>query len=127
VQHDKAPHERLETVSPKTGVRTLRGSENVFADLARPDAETHLLKAELVTGIDQIIREQRLTQAGAAELLGISQPDVSRLLRGSFRDYSMERLLRFMTVLGRDVDIVIRKPEARRPGRLTINRRRRCP
>ncbi len=96
------------------------GSGNVFADLGRPEAETHLLKAELVARIDQIIRERRLTQARAADLLGISQPDVSRLLRGNFRDYSVERLLRLLTSLGRDVEITIRKPRTRRQGRLSI-------
>lgn len=96
------------------------GSGNVFADLGLPDADTHLLKADLVRRIDGIIRQRRLTQAQAAELLGLSQPDVSRLLRGSFRDYSMERLLRLLTALGRDVEIVIRKPRARRPGRLSV-------
>ena len=101
-------------------VKIERGGGNVFADLGRPDAETHLLKAELVTQIDEILRSRRLTQARAAALLGLSQPDVSRLLRGDFRDYSVERLLRLLMALGRDVDIVIRKPKARRPGRLTI-------
>lgn len=107
-------------MSEKDDVRIEPGSGNVFADLGRPDAETQLLKAELVTRIDRIIRERRLTQARAAELLGLSQPDVSRLLRGSFRDYSVERLLRLMTILGRDVEIVIRKAGAGRPGRLSI-------
>jgi predicted XRE-type DNA-binding protein len=107
-------------MSEKDDTRIERGSGNVFADIGRPDAEAHLLKAELVTQIDQIIRERRLTQARAAELLGISQPDVSRLLRGNFRDYSVERLLRLMTVLGRDVEIVIRKSRAQRKGRLSI-------
>jgi predicted XRE-type DNA-binding protein len=107
-------------MNPEKNVLFERGSGNVFADLGRPDAEVHLLKAELVTRIDEIIRERHLTQAKAAELLGLSQPDVSRLLRGSFRDYSVERLLRLLTALGRDIEIVIRKPKARRPGRLTI-------
>lgn len=107
-------------MSGKGNIRVERGSGNVFADLGRPDADLHLLKAELVSRIDQIIREGRLTQARAAELLGISQPDVSRLLRGNFRDYSLERLLRLLTDLGRDVEIVIRKPHARRQGRLSI-------
>ena len=107
--------------SMKTGkVKVERGSGNVFADLGRPDADTHLLKAELVTRIDGIVRGRRLTQAQAADLLGLSQPDVSRLLRGNFRDYSVERLLRLLIALGRDVDIVIRKPNRRGPGRLTI-------
>ncbi len=102
-------------------VRIERSSGNVFADLGRPDAEAHLLKAELVNQIDGIIRDRRLTQAKAARLLGISQPDVSRLLRGNFRDYSVERLLRLLMVLGRDVDIVIRKPGSRRTGRLRVD------
>ena len=96
------------------------GSGNVFADLGLPDADAHLLKAELVTRIDAIIRQRGLKQVEAAKLLGLSQPDVSRLLRGNFREYSMERLLRLLTVLGRDVDIVIRERDSERPGRLTV-------
>lgn len=97
-----------------------RGGENVFADLARPDAEAHLLKADLVTRIDKIIRERGLKQVEAAKLLGLSQPDVSRLLRGNFREYSVERLLRLLTALGRDVEIVIREPRSQRQGRLSV-------
>ncbi len=107
-------------MSAQDDTRIEPGSGNVFADLGRPDAETHLLKADLVARIDQIIRERRLTQAHAADLLGISQPDVSRLLRGNFRDYSVERLLRLLTNLGRDVEITIRKSRTRRQGRLSI-------
>ncbi|MBI3126341.1 MAG: XRE family transcriptional regulator [Candidatus Tectomicrobia bacterium] len=108
-------------MSARRNAKVERGSGNVFADLGRPDAEAHLLKAELVAQIDQIIRQRRMTQARAAKLLGISQPDVSRLLRGHFRSYSMDRLLRFLTVLGRDVEILIRRrPRARRQGKVTI-------
>ena len=73
-------------------IKIERGSGNVFADLGRPDAEGHLLKAKLVTRIDAIIRRRGLKQVEAAKLLGLSQPDVSRLLRGNFREYSVERL-----------------------------------
>ena len=97
-----------------------RGSGNVFADLGLPDAEAHLLKAQLVTRIDEIIRRRGLKQVEAAKLLGLSQPDVSRLLRGDFREYSMERLLRLLTALGRDVNIVIRESRSERQGRLSI-------
>lgn len=96
-------------------------SGNVFTDLGLPDAETHLLKAELVTRIDRIIRQRGLKQVDAAKLLGLSQPDVSRLLRGNFQEYSMERLLRLLTALGRDVNIVIRKSRSEQPGRLRIS------
>jgi len=97
------------------------GSGNVFADLGLPDADDHLLKAQLVSRIDGIIRRRKLTQAKAGELLGLSQPDVSRLLRGHFRDFSLERLLRLLMALDRDVEIVIRrKPKSRARSQLHI-------
>ena len=86
----------------------VRGSDNIFADLGFADAETHLLKAKLVNRLQQVIGEQKLTQTAVAKRLGISQPDVSRLLKGQFRDVSVERLIRLLTRLGCDVDIVIR-------------------
>ena len=101
-------------------VKIERGSGNVFADLGRPDADAHFLKAELVSKIDEIIRRRKLNQSQAAKLLGLSQPDVSRLLRGNFRDFSVDRLLRLLMTLGRDVNIVIRKPKKHRAARLTV-------
>lgn len=83
------------------------GSGNVFADLGFPDAEAHLLKAQLVARLHRVIRSKGLTQARAAEMIGASQPDVSRMLRGQFRDISVERLMLFLTRLGCEVDIVV--------------------
>ena len=97
-----------------------RGSGNVFADLDVPDADAHLLKAELVSSIDTIVRQRRITQTEAARILGLTQPDVSRLLRGDFRQYSLERLFRLLTALGRDIDIVIRQPRSANGGKLRI-------
>ena len=97
-----------------------RGSGNVFADLGLPDADAHLVKAELVSRIDAIVRQRGITQTECARLLGLSQPDVSRLLRGDFREYSLERLLRLLTTLGRDIDIVIRQPHSTSRGKLRI-------
>lgn len=93
--------------TPETRIK--RGTKNVFADLEFPDADTHLLKAELVTRIQQVITAQELTQVAAAKRMGLSQPDVSRLLNGQFRDVSVERLMRLLTRLGCDVDITIHK------------------
>jgi predicted XRE-type DNA-binding protein len=87
-----------------------RGTQNIFADLGFADAETHLLKAGLVRRIGEIMADKRLTQTEAAELMGLSQPDVSRLTRGQFRDVSVERLMRILTRLGCDVEIVLREP-----------------
>lgn len=85
-----------------------RGTQNIFADLGYADAETHLLKAGLANQIQEIITARGLTQTAAAKQLGISQPDLSRILKGHFRDISVERLMRLLTRLGCDVDIVIR-------------------
>ena len=73
-----------------------RGGKNVFADLGYADPETRLLKAGLVTRLREIISASKLTQVEAAERMGLSQPDVSRLLRGQFRDLSVERLMRML-------------------------------
>ena len=87
----------------ETEEKVEHGSGNVFADLGYPEAEVHLLKAELVTRIDETIRRRKMKQVEAAKLLGLSQPDVSRLLRGDFRDYPVEQLLRLLT--GLEVDV----------------------
>jgi predicted XRE-type DNA-binding protein len=92
------------------GDRIKHGSKNVFADIGNLDAVTHLLKAQLVTRIRDILTASEMTQTDAAERLRLSQPDASRLLRGQFRDVSVERLIRMLTKLGCDVDIVIREP-----------------
>jgi len=89
-------------------------SGNVFADLGLPDADTLLIKAELVRQISRIIAQRGLTQAQAAELLGIDQPKVSALLSGRLRGFSLERITRFLNALGRDVDIVVRPKAAGR-------------
>ena len=81
---------------------------NVFADLGLPDAGEHLIKAGLVVRIDQIIRDRKLTQTAAGELMGIDQPKVSAMLTGQFREYASEGLRRFLVALGQDVAIVAR-------------------
>lgn len=58
-----------------------------------PDADTHLLKAQLVSRVREIIQGRKLTQAEAAKILGVSQLDISRMLKGQFRDLSVERLM----------------------------------
>ena len=85
-----------------------RGTKSLFKDLGYADPEIHLLKAGLVTRIGDIITEIKLTQAEAAARMGLSQPDDSRLLHGNFREVSVERLMRMLTKLGYDVDIVVR-------------------
>ena len=92
---------------PKHRVPKLTSAQAIGLIVVNPPSEAHVLNAELVIRIDEIIRQRGLKQVEAAKLLGLSRPDVSRLLRGSFREYSVERLLRLLMALGHDVEIVI--------------------
>jgi predicted XRE-type DNA-binding protein len=97
------------------------GSGNIFADLGLPNAEERIAKAALAFRLAGVIRAQRLTQANAARILGIDQPKISRLLRGQLSGFSTERLMQFLTLLGRDVEIVIKRaPRSRRRGRVRV-------
>lgn len=81
---------------------------NVFRDLGVPSADEAMTKAELAARIAEIIVGRKLTQAAAGKILGVDQPKVSALLRGRLSGFSTDRLLKFITTLGQDVDIVIR-------------------
>src|SRR5215472_1319498 len=89
------------------------GSGNVFMDLGLPNADEHLVKAQLVFKIDTIMKRRGLKQSEAAALFGVKQPDVSKMLRGDFRQFSVERLLRFLVALNHDVEIVVRPHRGR--------------
>ena len=88
------------------------GSGNVFEDLGRPRPAEALAKAELARKIAELIAQRRLTQAAAAALLDIDQPKVSALVRGRLAGFSLDRLVRFLVLLGSDVEIIVR-PRAR--------------
>ena len=98
----------------------IAGTGNVFADLNMPDADDRLLKAQLAALIGETIAQLGLTQAAAAKLLGIAQPDVSSLLRGRLRGYSLERLIDFARTLGNDVEIKVRRAKRETRGHLTV-------
>jgi predicted XRE-type DNA-binding protein len=97
-----------------------RGSGNIFADLGFADPEDMRLRADLVQEIREIIARRRLTQTEAAKLLQIKQPDLSALLGGRLTKYSLQRLLKFMTILDRDVEIVVSEKPRNRPARITL-------
>ena len=99
----------------------LESDPNIFAELGSPDADTHFLKAQIVAELYRLAQDRRLTQAKAGALMGISQPEVSRLFKGNFREYSVERLMGFLTTFDRDVEIVVKPREkGGRRGRITL-------
>jgi predicted XRE-type DNA-binding protein len=88
------------------------GSGDVLVDLGFADASERKLRVELAMRLNELIAARRLTQAGAAQLFGIPQPHVSELKHYKLSRFSSERLLRFVTLLDRDIEIVIR-PKAK--------------
>jgi predicted XRE-type DNA-binding protein len=96
-------------------------SGNVFDDLGLPDAQARLAKAELARRISTIIAERHFTQSMAAQRLGVDQPKVSALISGRLAGFSLERLMHFLTLLGQNVEIVVRSETTAKPvGELTV-------
>jgi len=89
----------METIETSSG--------NIFADLDLPDADNLLIKSDQIRAIRHAIKDRGLTQTAAAELLGIGQPDLSRLLKGPSDRYSIEMLNRLLRRLGHKVEVVI--------------------
>ena len=84
------------------------GSDNVFADIEVRDPEGSLVRAKLAKQIAELIRRKRLRQNQVAEILGVDQSKVSKLVRGSISGFTSDRLLRYLNALGCDVRIEIR-------------------
>jgi len=97
------------------------GSGNVFVDLGFEDAAERTTKVALAVELNRILKTKALTQAATAKLLGVKQPKVSALMNYRLEGFSVERLLNFLTALGRDVRISISSaPSGRRDGRISI-------
>ncbi len=103
-------------------IEIIESTGNVFEDLGFSDAEERLAKARLVSQIAEIIKKRKLTQTKAAKQLGINQPKISALLKGNLSGFSTERLIKFLNLLGQDVDIVIKpSPRSQKYGHVTVS------
>ena len=99
----------------------IRGTGNVFADLGYPDASERQAKLRLAYALNQILERRKLSQAEAADVLGVTQPKVSALRHYKLAGFSVERLMNLLTALDQDIDIVIkRKPRSRRAARISV-------
>ncbi len=101
----------------KAGVR--KSSRNVFADLGLPNPEQERLKAQLTLQIYKIVKARGLTQVQAGDILGIKQPHVSTLMRNRAGNFSVGRLMEFLTALGQDVEITV-KPTRKARGEMEV-------
>lgn len=104
------------------GIEIEESSGNVYADLGMADAEEMQVKCRLSMKIEEIIKSRRWTQQQAAEVLGMPQPKLSKMLRGQFRGISQTKMLECLNLLGRDVQIVVgpAKRTRARAGRLDV-------
>lgn len=82
------------------GIEIHEGSGNLYRDLGYPDADEMLNKAQLVAKISEIIRSQELTQVETARIFGVTQPKLSGILCGQFREISERKLIECLTYVG---------------------------
>ena len=98
-----------------------RGSTNVFEDLGYPDAAERQAKLRLAYALNQVLEQRQLSQSHAAKVLGVTQPKVSALRHYKLAGFSVERLMKLLTALAQDIEIVIRrKPRSRKDGRISV-------
>ncbi|RYX81064.1 XRE family transcriptional regulator [bacterium] len=86
-------------------------SGNVFADLGLPDAGGLMVKADLMAQIQAAMERKGLTQKQLADLVGLDQPKISKLLRGQFGGFSIDRLFFILNRLGHEVQVHIDSTE----------------
>ena len=103
----------------KNKIPVKEGSGSVFRDLGFPNPEREQIKARLTLQIYRLVKDRGLTQAAAGEILGIRQPHVSGLMRGQSGNFSVERLMDFLTALGQDIEITV-KPTRREHGEVHL-------
>jgi predicted XRE-type DNA-binding protein len=103
----------------KAVARVTEGSGNVFADLGLPNPDQELLKAQLTLQIYGILKESGMTQVEIAKILGVRQPQVSLLMRNRAGNFSVGRLMEFLTALRQDVEITVR-PTRKEHGALSV-------
>jgi predicted XRE-type DNA-binding protein len=97
------------------------GSGNVFADIGFDNAEEMQFKSELVRQINQTIKSRELTSIQVKDLLNIDEPMLSNLSRGRLTELTIEHLFRYLNILGRDLEVVLKPPStASSQGKLTV-------
>lgn len=97
-----------------------KGSTNVYADLGFDNPAEQLVKAKLTRTIDLMMRERHLTQIDAASMMKVKQGALSKLLKGNFDGFSEQRLMKMLTALGADINIVINTTPDTFPGSVQV-------
>ncbi|MGE0853653.1 MAG: helix-turn-helix domain-containing protein [Hyphomicrobiaceae bacterium] len=106
------PHDKDHVVSDSSG--------NVFADIGLPTDEKEMLKVKIAAAITNLLQKHDMTQAEAAKIIGVDQPKISNLVRGRLREFSVDRLLYYLVMLGFNVDIRISQATLNKRGRIRV-------
>jgi len=88
-------------------------TDNVFAALGRPNPEELMARSKLLIQVSTLIKNSGLSQADVAKKLGITQPKVSMLVSGRLSEFSTDSLLHYLSILGCEVEIRVKKPRSR--------------
>jgi predicted XRE-type DNA-binding protein len=93
-----------ESVEP---LEMYEGSDNVFKDIGFSDAEAQslLIRSTLMIEIERIVRANGWTQAKAAKILGITQPRVSEIMSDHVDLFTVDTLIKYLSMLGREVSV----------------------
>src|ERR1700719_3435043 len=111
---------KSKTRKARKGVASvIEGRGNIFADLGLPNPEQELLKAQLTLQIYGILKDSGMTQVEMAKILGVRQPQVSLLMRNRAGNFSVGRLMEFLTALRQDIEITVR-PTRKEHGALSV-------
>jgi predicted XRE-type DNA-binding protein len=96
------------------------GSGNVFEDLGFENPEEQQHKAQIASLIYNIIEGRKLNQKEAGKILGVNQPKVSALKNGRLEGFSIERLFKYLALLGQDIHVVV-KPKTGSKSRFAVS------
>jgi predicted XRE-type DNA-binding protein len=97
----------------------IEGTGDVFADLGLQMTEDDMLKVVIARAISRIVQTGGYTQVEAAEIMGLDQPKVSKLLRGRLKEFATDRLIECLLQLGYDIEFKYKKA-IRRRGRIKL-------
>ncbi len=111
---------KTKSTEQETEGKVTHSSGNVFEDMGLPEPGERIAKAKLVLIIEAVIKRQKLNQTRAATVMGVSQPDLSKLLKGRTQGFSIDRLLAMLLALGMDVSILVR-PSATEASDLSVS------
>jgi predicted XRE-type DNA-binding protein len=92
----------------------VRSSDNIFEDLGfeREEAAVLKIKADLMIEIEKAMKAQKLTQARAAEVMGVPRPRLNRMIHGRFDGITIDKMVQMLERTGKHVSVKVGKKKA---------------